>query len=109
MDADSHGCQENEHAAPSAERRSGIERRMSSGRRRAESAGATLDAPAGSPLKEPKSVRKYHFRSFEDRRGGIERRVPSGDHESGACRSLPDADDERLTADDVASRLRQEG
>jgi hypothetical protein len=102
MGIDRQGGQESEYAAPSAERRSGIERRMSSGRRRAESTGATPDAPATRPLKEPESVRKYHFRSFEDRRGGIDRRV--GDHESGSCRSLPDADDERLTADDIGGR-----
>jgi hypothetical protein len=104
MGTDRQEGQESEYAAPSAERRSGIERRMSSGRRRAESAGATPDAPATRPLKEPESVRKYHFRSFEDRRGGIDRRVPPGDHESGSCRTLSDADDERLTADDIGGR-----
>jgi hypothetical protein len=53
------------------------------------------DTPAASPVKEPKSVRKYHFRSFEARRSGADRRAHPCDQEDESCRSLPDADDER--------------
>jgi hypothetical protein len=95
MAADSQGFQENEHAAPPAEQRSGTERRMSAGRRRGESVGGMQDTPAASPVKEPKSVRKYHFRSFEARRSGADRRAHPCDQEDESCRSLPDADDER--------------
>jgi hypothetical protein len=114
MGADGESFQENEHAALSAERRSGIERRMSRGRRRSELTGAALDAPAPdlpaltSP-KEPESVRKYYFRSFESRRGGTERRAGSGAHESGACQTSADAENEHRTADEAASLPRQKG
>jgi hypothetical protein len=93
MAADSKDFQENEQAAPSAERRSGTERRMSAGRRRGESADAM--PAAASPVKEPKSIRKYHFRSFEARRSGAERRARSCDQEEESCGSLPEADDDR--------------
>jgi hypothetical protein len=92
MDADGKDFQENEQAAPSTERRSGAERRMSAGRRRGETASAT--PAAASPVKEPKSVRKYHFRSFEARRSGADRRAHSCDQEDALCQSLPDADDD---------------
>lgn len=92
MAADSKGFQEDEHAAPLAERRSGAERRMSAGRRRGESAGAM--PAAASPVEEPKGVRKYHFRSFEARRSGADRRAHLCDQEGESCRSLPDADDD---------------
>jgi hypothetical protein len=72
-----------------------------------------LDTPAPTlfaldSLTEPTRVRKYHFRNFEDRRGGTDRRARSCDQESRSCRRLPDADDERLTADEAAGRPRRE-
>jgi hypothetical protein len=114
MNADGESFQENEHAAPSAERRSEIERRMSCGRRRTDSTGTALDAPAPdlpaltSP-NEPESVRKYYFRSFESRRDGTERRACSCDHESKSCQTSPDTENGRLAADEAASLPRQKG
>ena len=102
MEGEGEGLGKTERAARAAERRSGSDRRTSTHRRQADrkSAGSASEAPAGpsdaEPLdKEPKIVRKFYFRSFEDRRLGIDRRA------------LPDADDERLTADEVASLMRQ--
>ena len=114
MDRDGESVQENEQAAPPAERRSGTERRMSRGRRRTESAGAAPDAPAPdglastSPAK-PKSVRKFHFRSFEARRAGADRRACSCDHDSESCRTSPDAENAGRGADEAALLPRQKG
>jgi hypothetical protein len=125
MDANDQGWRTGADAAPPAERRATGERR-SRGRRRADRslADPAPDAPAGpgAPFPDAPSnawlpgtgpagneaansapagmkaavIRKYHFRSFDDRRLGIDRRTPPG------------ADDGRLSADEVASLLREE-
>jgi hypothetical protein len=123
MNANDQGWSKDADAAPPAERRAGGERRTSGRRRADRSLGdpapdppAGPGAPAGlshawAPGTAPASseaasnapagmkaaiIRKYHFRSFDDRRLGIDRRTP------------PDADDGRLSADEVASLLREE-
>jgi hypothetical protein len=112
MDAQDQGLPKRADAVPAAERRSDTDRRMPGARRQADrrAAAPTPDTPAQLSFLEPASeakaseakasatpaiARKFYFRSFDDRRLGIDRRA------------APDADDERLTTDEVASLLRQ--
>lgn len=99
MDDESERLRATDQGAEGAGRRSGLDRRAPAPRRRADrqSDDTAADAVADKSVCAPQTVRKYHFRSFEDRRAGGDRR----------CRSAPAAEEGDPRADDMARPPRQ--